>query len=153
MGSFQARVYVFAGKMLTLTEKGFVVTTHVDEPVTVPSSKNSVWQLIKSVERMRSLSHDWDGHGSEPPNDLSIELARRVLFSIKDLTVSRTASSAQGGIGICFLRDHKYADIECLNTGEIVGTTSRGDGRPDVWAIHPTKISAAIDKIGEFINS
>jgi hypothetical protein len=62
-------------------------------------------------------------------------------------------ASAQGGVGICFYHGKKYGDIECLNTGEILATTSDGSGRPQVWEVRLSESKGALERIGQFINS
>ena len=102
-----------------------------------------------AIRDMRSLQDDWNGYGSERPNELAKDIAEMILLATPSVQIpDRVAPSAQGGIGIFFYKDEKYADIECLNTGEILGTTVTGNGDPDVWPINPTEIKNALEKIG-----
>jgi len=41
---------------------------------------------------------------------------------------SGITASAEGGIGIYFEHGHKYADIEVLNSGKLLGVTSDRSG-------------------------
>lgn len=113
-----------------------------------------IWEFIKTVEEMESLHQDWNGHGSEPPDQWAREMAESILLtSTNVITPNRVAPSAQGGIGICFYRDNKYADIECFNSGEILATTSDGSGRPDVWEVKPGEIPEALKRIAAYISA
>ena len=90
-----------------------------------------IWELIKAVEETKTLDHDWNGYGSDPPYDLAREIAKDVLLrSTAIVKPMRVAPSAEGGIGICFYKGNRYADIECMNTGDILATTSDGRSRP-----------------------
>jgi hypothetical protein len=71
------------------------------------------------------------------------------------LSPDRIMTSAEGGIAICFIKGDKYADIECLNTGENLGVTSNRKDRPTVWEIEPSEadISQAALRIRKFLES
>src|ERR1700733_7282215 len=62
----------------------------------------------------------------EPASYSSVWWAERILEILRELDAvpDRVVASAEGGIAICFVRAEKYCDIECLNTGEILGVTS-----------------------------
>lgn len=74
---------------------------------------------------------------TERPHDIAIEWARYILQTFEDdnLPPTRVVASAEGGIAICFIKGNKYADIECLNNGEILGVTSNRRDRPTVWEV------------------
>jgi hypothetical protein len=48
-------------------------------------------------------------------------------------------SSAEGGVAICFVRDGKYADVECLNTGEVLAVKYSRDENPRAWSVENTR--------------
>jgi hypothetical protein len=118
-------------------------------------SNNKIVDLLDEVgEIYRTVGPDWNGYGSEGPNELSRDIAQMILLSSGNVIVpNRVAPSAQGGIGICFYRGQKYADIECLNTGEILATISDGTSRPDVWVVKPSESKGALERIGQYIAS
>jgi hypothetical protein len=68
----------------------------------------------------------------------TLEQLRRIQFP-----PSRVVESAEGGIAICFVNGNKYSDLECLNTGEILGVTSNRKDRPVAWEINPSKSDIA----------
>jgi hypothetical protein len=108
----------------------------------------------EEIEEMRTLTPDWNGFRSEPPNEFAREVAKQILLSSTTLMVpDRVAPSAQGGVGICFDNGGKYGDIEVLNTGEILATTSDRRALPEVWEVKPTDLKGALGKIVRFVNS
>jgi hypothetical protein len=111
--------------------------------------------LEDQLVALSRVHHDWNGYDSQAPNDLSMSLARGVvLSSLATIVPTRVVPSAEGGVVVYFAQHGKYADIECLNSGQILGTLSSGAGSdPKVWPIHPKQIAAAIQKIEQFINS
>jgi hypothetical protein len=152
---------VFAGKVLGWVVK-FISTTPsrtaagVQTQTKQPSpAARRIAALWEDVEEMKSLQVDWNGYGSEAPNDFARDLAKQILLSaVRNAVVpNRVAPSAQGGVGICFYRGEKYADIECLNSGEILATLSDGTGRPEVWEVKPTESTGALERIGQYIAS
>jgi hypothetical protein len=116
-------------------------------------SARRIAALWEAVDDMRSLHADWNGYGSEAPSDFARDIAKQILLSATGLEPSRVVPSAQGGVGICFSHKGKYGDIECLNTGEILATTSDGTNIPEVWEVKPSESKGALERIGHFINS
>lgn len=77
--------------------------------------------------------------GAEPPSAAILAVARLILRQLETeaLEPTRVVASAEGGVGLCFVDGDKYADIECLNSGEILGVVSNRRDRPAVWKIEP----------------
>jgi hypothetical protein len=75
--------------------------------------------------------------GAEPPSRTAVAWARAVLQQLQEdaVTPTRVVASAEGGVAICFVHGDKYSDLECLNTGEILGVTSNRRDRPVCWEI------------------
>ena len=62
--------------------------------------------------------------------------------------------SAEGGVGITFVAGDKYADIEFLNSEEILAVTSEGQERPTVWELPNTAdIKQSLQRIYEFFRA
>jgi hypothetical protein len=108
--------------------------------------------------KLRRLSTDaalWLEAG--PPSDFATAWARLVLAQLQSdrLLPTRVVASAEGGVGLCFVDGAKYADIECLNSGTILGVTSDSSTRPLVWEVEQTAggIARAAERIRGFINS
>jgi hypothetical protein len=95
--------------------------------------------------------------GSDAPSTDSIAFADRVLQYLLriEFVPSRVVASAEGGVAICFLRCDMYSDIECLNSGEILGVISNRKDRPTVWELERDAggIARAVTRIREFFNS
>lgn len=75
------------------------------------------------LAQMKSLNVDWAAVGSEPPNDVARNLAVRVLNRADSMhhmiEPAYVTASAEGGIGIVYKTQGRYAALECLNNGTI----------------------------------
>src|SRR5277367_6552075 len=93
--------------------------------------------------------------GSELPNDVSVVWGKIILQKFREyaLPPSRVVATADGGIAICVVRGDKYADIECLNSGEILAVISDRKSSPIVWEIkhRSNEISLSVSRIRQFI--
>lgn len=108
------------------------------------------------MTRLNSLINepvDWDGNGAESPNEVSVSNGRRVLGILNEMAFEPTgvAPSAEGGVGISFVRGNKYADIECFNSGELWAVVSDRVHTPDVWRVEVSTIRASLEKIREHV--
>ncbi|MBV9859575.1 MAG: hypothetical protein JO038_05675 [Alphaproteobacteria bacterium] len=95
--------------------------------------------------------------GAEAPSALAQSNAINMLVQLRfdQFEPARVVASGEGGIAICFAKADKYADIEFLNSGEILGVVSNRRDRPFVWEIAPTDPAraSASRRIREFLNS
>jgi hypothetical protein len=95
------------------------------------------------VNELRSsvaaVPDNWNGYGSPSPNATALALAERVLAAVDDagFRAVRVMPSADGGVGIIFRSGTFYADIECYNSNEIVGTLSNRKGSITTFDIDP----------------
>lgn len=93
--------------------------------------------------------------GAEPPTLHAVAWAQLVLqqLELDDVLPTRVVASVEGGIGICFVDGNKYADIECLNSGAILGVISNKTDRPCVWEVEQgaRDVARASQRIREFI--
>jgi hypothetical protein len=130
---------------------------HVPEQC-VPSAVTLEYgKFAPHFSKLRNLLADpslWAGD-YEAPSEGSVEWARRFLvkFALYNIPPTRVVASAEGGTAICFVDGNKYADIESLNSGVILGALSDKHSRPIVWEIEQTALGmeSAIDRIREFI--
>jgi len=78
------------------------------------------------------LRSNWDSYGAPSPNLDAFNNALRILKSMEpaDLEVLSVVPSAEGGIGLCFRKQDRYADIEALNDGTILGVRYVGMEAP-----------------------
>lgn len=92
----------------------------------------------------------------EAPTRLAIEYAKAILEELQriELVPDRVVESAEGGVAIYFVSGNKYSDLECLNTGEILGVTSNRKDRPVAWEVDksPHGIARAAARIRKFLN-
>lgn len=111
------------------------------------SDPNSVSALGEHWAKLREIQTNpamWPEEGA-PPSENALGLAGIALERLDRLgfAPSRVVASAEGGVGVCFVQGNKYADIEILNTGEILGVTSNRRDRPVVWEIDQSAYSLA----------
>jgi hypothetical protein len=83
--------------------------------------------------------------GADSPSSAAIARARLMLrqFEVEALEPTKVVASVEGGVGICFVDGDKYADIECFNSGEILGVVSNRQDRPNIWKVEPSAIGFA----------
>ncbi len=121
--------------------------------------QTSDWRVFQRLESFRSLRQGWDSYDAEPPGDVAIANARRILHVLWSGEAApplrQISPSVEGGVAVVFTgRDKKYADIECFNNGDILAITSDGATEPSVWSITKEggSIRSAIEKINVFFN-
>jgi hypothetical protein len=106
------------------------------------------------IDQLQALSTD---SRAEPASSSALECAREVLRQLEmgSLHPIKISNAAEGGVAICFANREKYADIECLNSGEILGVISNRRDHPIVWEVEPRSggIAGAIARIREFLAS
>jgi len=118
----------------------------------VPSDPRFVehFLMLKSLAKSCNLNNG----EVEAPSEIAIAWGNLVLraFEKEGLVPSRVVASAEGGIGVCFVVENSYADIECLNTGEILGVITNRNDRPLVWDVGQDRnsIERACSKIAQF---
>jgi hypothetical protein len=116
------------------------------------NANTRLFEFLDDLKCMKSLPDNWNGYGSERPNSRTRDIAEWILLATPGFRLpDRVAPSAQGGIGISFHDRDKYADIECFNTGEILGTIVTGNGEPEIWPINFNEIRIALKKIGDYL--
>jgi hypothetical protein len=119
------------------------------------------FQLFSQAERqLHELARrgpNWDSYGAEPPNDSAFSTDGKIVAMLRSMSVppTRIVASSEGGVGICFVREDRYADFECFNTGEIVAVRYTGKGEPYAWDIAPEDraIKAAIEQIRAYFSA
>lgn len=98
-------------------------------------------EVDAALTDLTKLEPNWDEYGTQPPNSIAVENARKVIKVLSELNLSSPylAPSSDEGVTISFLRKKKIAAIECFNTGEIIALTSDGTGSPKVWEVEGKK--------------
>ena len=123
--------------------------------VELPHWKN---RIFEQIEDFRSLPLDWNGQGSEPPNEVAATLARNALTASDTvgLIPHRVVPSPDGGVALCFRRgDGRFASLECLNAGDVIALQSDRTGNPRAWEVapNPEALRKAVELIREYIAS
>lgn len=89
-----------------------------------------------TFDDMRQLEKGWDSYDADPPNEVAIGLAQKVLVECGRQAVNpeRVMASVEGGVGISlYATTMDYAYVECLNDGALSGCVSVKDKPLDVW--------------------
>lgn len=121
----------------------------------VPDGERSTQH--EKLESFRALQRGWDSYNAEPPSDLAINNARRILHLVWSQSVPvpvRLSPSVEGGVGVVFTSAKgKYADLECFNDGEILAVTTEGAGEPIVWSVGEGggNLMSTLEKIKSFL--
>jgi hypothetical protein len=92
---------------------------------------------------------------AESPGSVAVNFANVVMQQLAkdELVPTKIVASAEGGVAICFVSGEKYADIECFNSGEILGVISNRRDRPRAWEIEQNSngVALASAKISDFL--
>src|SRR5690242_21772986 len=93
--------------------------------------------LDRTMQDLASITLGWDSYGGEMPTQVAISNATAIAskFINNGLIPDAIAPSAEGGVAICFMRNDKYADIECFNSGEILAVRYSSQDDPKAWVI------------------
>jgi hypothetical protein len=94
-------------------------------------------------------------HGADGPAQIASRWASHFLhvFRSYGLEPTRVSASVEGGVAISFVKNGKYADVECLNSGEILAVTYEKNGAPDVWqvSLDSDNMALSASRIRKFI--
>jgi hypothetical protein len=125
---------------------------------------SAYWRALEAFVRAEAqltefsrLTADWDSYGAEPPNATARESAAQLLGILRtsNLPPTRVVPSSEGGVGICFVNGEAYADIESLNSGELLAVMYTGTEEPQVWEISQNEesIKKAVEQILDHLTS
>jgi hypothetical protein len=94
-------------------------------------------ELCAMMNQLASLPPNWDTFETERPSQQAIAAATGIAESFINfgLVPDAIVPSAEGGVAVCFLRNQKYADIECLNSGEVLAVRYSSQDDPQAWAV------------------
>lgn len=113
--------------------------------------------LQKKIDQMSKMRANWDTYGAEPPNTGTIQFASKLLALLEELEFLPTdaVASAEGGVALSFTAPYRYADIEILNSGEILAVTFIRQQEPVVWEVRDDRndILRAIEQIYDHISA
>ena len=109
----------------------------------------------RQIYALSFLDDGWDSYAAPRPNSAAIQRALRILDLLDgpDLMTVRILPSADGGVGICFVRGDRYADLECSNDGEVFGVRHIGKQAPTLMQTDASDVSieAALQEIRDHI--
>ena len=109
----------------------------------------------RRVRALANLRPNWDTYAAPAPNGVSVANAIRVLNLLEAMNLgpTRILPSAEGGVGVCFVRGDRYADIECSNDGEILGVFYVGAQMPVLLETDATDntVNTALERIRDHI--
>jgi hypothetical protein len=114
-------------------------------------------QFISHILKLAEISSNklQLSEGTEEPSKIAIQIANLVIKQLEksEFPPAEIVPSAEGGVAFCFIDGDRYADIECLNSGEILGVTTNRRDRPSVWEIqlNQSEIARATERIRSFI--
>ena len=115
--------------------------------------------FLEHIEKLKAIETDLSliPEHADKPNMQALGLAWVIIRQLWKVEVppTKVVASAEGGVAVYFVAGQKYADIECLNSGEILGVTTNRRDRPNVWEIEPSssEIARAIERVREFLNT
>jgi hypothetical protein len=132
-------------------ERQYTIPSFPDATTGRRGGFEALFEKLTSLRTEKSLWVD----EQEPPSDFALAWAEAILQDLEKygITPTKVVASAEGGAAVCFVDMDKYADLEILNSGAILGVISDKHSRPDVWEIKPEarEITHAIERIREFL--
>lgn len=139
------------------TDSSFIENVSVSN---IKSDKSKLYskqfsELSNKLNRFSELEDGWDSYNAEPPNRKAIANLKKALFVTRrlELLPSDVCPSVEGGTGIYFAENNKYADIEFFNSGEILVGLSNKIDKPRVKEIRINEIDETLNEIIEFLNA
>ena len=115
-----------------------------------------VRRALSRLFELTRIRSNWDSYGAPSPNETAFQNAVRILKLMQpfDLEMANIVPSAEGGIGFCFTKGDRYADIESSNEGEILGVRYVGMAAPVLIQTDGTDVSikAALEEVRGHIN-
>lgn len=113
-------------------------------------------EIEKKLKELLSLPFDWDSYGSERPSSSAIAAAGTIAQSFIDfgLIPDAITPSSEGGVAICFVRNQRYADVECFNSGEVLAVRYSSNDDPKAWpAADPVARAATILEFSKYLSA
>lgn len=122
-------------------------------------TKGRCWRrLYNELGGLKDILANWNGQGSEPPNEKALANAKAVLdgAAVLDEIPDRVVADADDGVGIYFLDCSHYVSIACDNEGGITGGYSDRKGTVDTMDLGPVdgpefnnKLAALLGRLTE----
>jgi hypothetical protein len=148
MGTFRALVH-YRGMMIEETVPSYESLIGVVEILANVMDSPASWAHAK-LREMTARDANWRALKSAPPNSVAENLALKVLMvahSFRPLEPSYVTASAEGGVGIVYRSNEKYAAFECLNTGDLRLLWFDLSGAPHSKKLRPQRIRQAMKQV------
>ena len=150
--------YVPPTIVLSLAQAEVTSAREVYRPAELSAITSKYGRFSTHFEKLTQIRRDsktWPDR-AEGPTEQAINWAKVALeqLRITNTPPTRIVASGEGGAALCFVEGEKYADIESLNSGVILGVISQKGGRPIAWEIEPSAsgIAGAVNRILSFID-
>lgn len=100
--------------------------------------------LRDQLAALRTLRARWDSYHAQPPNEAAIQAADSALFVLRARNAEPSAvlPSAEGGVGICFVKADRYAHLEFANDGDVWILIYGSVGSPETWQLQSADSNA-----------
>ena len=93
--------------------------------------------LREQLSALRALGAGWDGYRAPAPAASALKAAQRALTVLRFVNAKPSAvvPAVDGGVGICFVRESRYAHIEFANDGDVWVVMYGPTGSPESWRL------------------
>jgi len=94
----------------------------------------------------------WGLHVAHTPNNVSLQNSKKVLLAmaVARLKPTRIVASEQGGIGIQFEKNDRFATIDCLNDGSVLVLMRNMELRR-VWLVDMRQVEESVQAVQSFV--
>ena len=93
--------------------------------------------LRDQLSTLRALGVGWDGYRAPAPAASALEAAQRALAVLRLVNAKPSAvvPAVDGGIGVCFVKEDRYAHMEFANDGDVWVVMYGPTGSPESWQL------------------
>ena len=109
--------------------------------------------LLLKLEQLGELSDNWDSYGAEAPSGHALDVAKSFVegFASSGLFPDRVVPSVEGGVGLVFLKDSSYVDVEIFNDGEVLLGESHLDKDSYVQEVSLDDMNEIVNRVRGFL--
>jgi hypothetical protein len=111
-------------------------------------------RALSEIDSLVNSKPSWAGRDVESPSRKAANVAKRVyrVLAANGLVADRIVASGDGGIALCFARRTCYADVEFLNSGELLACTEdRVSGATEIWEFSIDALADTVGRIRRFL--
>jgi hypothetical protein len=126
-----------------------IATTKTPAPSLSPAWLPAVRRDLAGL----GLTPEWPAESVAVPGDRARRAAECSLGRLADygLRPDRIFPSLDGGVALAFAAADRYAEVEFLDSGEVLATCSAADGDGvRVWPVH-ADLAGTLDRIASFL--